>query len=233
MSWHVPDEQHPHPHEFFGDIILGLNDGIVTTLVFALSVAGASNAYGTVILTGFAEMLAGGVSMFLGAFMSAESRKEALEHQITIERLEIENEPEEEREELRQIYRAKGFTGTQLAGIVDHLTSDKERWLQSLIQDELLLRPDEFRSPWAVAAVVGASFVAGAFVPILPFLLHLRLAPAIAGILSVITLFATGAARSRYSHRSWGRSGAEMLLVGLIGAGAGLVIGKILSVHHL
>lgn len=44
MSWHVPDEWHRHPHEFLGDIILGLNGGIVTTLVFALSVAGASNA---------------------------------------------------------------------------------------------------------------------------------------------------------------------------------------------
>src|SRR5438270_4660505 len=100
-----------------GEVILGLNDGITTTLVFALSVAGASGRFGTVILAGVAEMLAGGVSMFLGGFMAAQSENEAIEHQIAVERHEIEIEPEEEREELTEIYRSKGFSGRQLAGI--------------------------------------------------------------------------------------------------------------------
>src|SRR5579884_3456254 len=104
MTWHMAEEQHHHPHEFIGDIILGLNDGITTTLVFALSVAGASGKAGTVVFAGLAEMFAGGVAMFLGGFMAAQSQKEATQHQINVERHEIENEPDEEREELRQIY---------------------------------------------------------------------------------------------------------------------------------
>ena len=232
MSRHIVEEQHRHPHEFIGDVLLGLNDGIATTLVFALSVAFASTTYSTVVLAGLAEMLAGGVSMFLGGFVSAQSEREAAEHQISVERHEIEHEPDEEREELRQIYRDKGFSGTQLKGIVDHLTSDKDRWLNSMIRDELLLNPGEFRSPWKVGLAVGVSFVGGAFVPVAPFLLGLWYAPAAAVVLSITALFLTGAARSRYSHRSWWRAGMEIVVIGLIGTGAGLIIGKLLSLHH-
>lgn len=224
-------ELHRHPHELLGDVLLGLNDGIATTLVFALSVAGASKTYHTVILAGLAEMFAGGVSMFLGGYVSAQSEREAAQHQISVEQDEIEHEPEEEREELRQIYREKGFSGTQLKNIVDHLTSDKDRWLNSMIRDELLLQPGQFRSPWKVAAAVGISFVMGAFVPVLPFLLYLQFAPLLAAVLSIAALFGTGAARSRYSHRSWLRSGSEMVLVGVIGTLAGVVIGRILAVR--
>jgi VIT1/CCC1 family predicted Fe2+/Mn2+ transporter len=232
MSWKI-EEQHAHPHELIGDVILGLNDGLVTTLVFALSVAGASGGYSTVVLAGLAEMFAGGVAMFLGAFKASQSQKEAAEHQIAVERREIEIEPEEERAELREIYRQKGFSGRQLTSIVDHLTSDKERWLNSLIRDELLLRPGEFVSPWRVALAVGVSFIGGAFVPVFPFLTGLPDAPLVAIALSLAVLFGTGAAQSRYSRRNWLRSGAEMVLIGVIGTAAGLAIGKLLAVHPL
>jgi vacuolar iron transporter family protein len=228
MSFHIAGEQHHHPHEALGDFVLGLNDGIVTTLVFALSVAGASGQYRTVIIAGLAEMLAGGVSMFLGGFLSGQSTVEAAQHQIDVERNEIEQEPEEEREELRRIYAEKGFEGQQLTGIVDHLTSNKDLWLDSLIRDELLLRPGQFRSPWQVAAVLGASFAIGALLPISPFLAELPNARVFAIVLSLVALFGTGAARSRFSDRSWLRSGVQMVLVGLIGTAAGLVIGRIL-----
>lgn len=231
MSWHIGEELHKHPYEMIGEVILGLNDGITTTLVFALGVAGASGRYQTVILAGVAEMLAGGVAMFLGGFMSAQSQKEAVEHQIAVERHEIEHEPDEEREEIRQIYQEKGFRGAQLARIVDHLTGNEERWLDTMIRDELMLRPGEFRDPWKVAVAVGLSFVVGALIPILPFLLRLPTAPAFAAFSSIAALFVTGAARSRYSHRTWLRSGAEMVLVGVIGTAAGLIIGRGLAGH--
>src|SRR5947209_7697724 len=226
MSWHIEAEQHQHPYELLGDIILGLNDGIVTTLVFALGVSGASASGHAVIIAGLAEMLAGGVSMFLGGYLSGQSENEATEHQISIERLEIESEPEEEREELLQIYREKGFSGRQLTTIVDHLTADKERWLNSMIRDELMIRPGELVSPWKKGATLGLSFALGAIVPVAPFLLHTPAVQLVSALFSLAVLFGTGAARSRYSHKTWLRSGTQMVVVGLIGAMAGLVIGK-------
>jgi VIT1/CCC1 family predicted Fe2+/Mn2+ transporter len=225
----MAEERHHHPHELLGDFILGLNDGVVTTLVFALGFSGASSKNSTVVVAGLAELLAGGVSMFLGGFLSGQSEKEAAEHQIAVERDEIEHEPEEEREELRRIYAEKGFSGTQLKTIVDHLTADKDRWLNSLIRDELLLRPDQLVNPWKVASALGASFAIGAFVPVAPFLFSISFAPVAATVLSSAALFGTGAARSRFSRRSWLRSGLQMVAVGLIGAIAGLIIGRLLA----
>jgi VIT1/CCC1 family predicted Fe2+/Mn2+ transporter len=210
---------------------LGLNDGVITTLVFALSVAGASGTNSTVVIAGLAEMFAGGVSMFLGGFLSGQSEKEAAEHQIAVERQEIESEPEEEKEELRQIYAEKGFEGRQLTRIVDYLTSDRERWLNTMIRDELMLKPGQFRNPWKIGAAIGLSFVLGAFIPVSPFIVHAPGPSALAAIMSILALFGTGAARSRYSRRTWYRSGANMVLAGLIGAAAGLVIGKVLSLR--
>jgi len=162
MSWHIGEEVHQHPYQLLGDVILGLNDGITTTLVFALSVAGASGKYGTVVLAGLAEMFAGGVAMFLGGSMAAQSENEAIEHQIAVERDEIEHEPEEERAELTEIYREKGFTEGQTTSIVEHLTSDTERWLNSMVRDELMIRPGHFVNPWRRGAALGFSFAAGA-----------------------------------------------------------------------
>jgi vacuolar iron transporter family protein len=229
MSWSFATEQHRHPHQLLGDILLGLNDGIATTLVFVLGVAGAAQSTHTVVLVGLAELLGGGVSMTLGGFVSAQSQKEAAEHQIDIERQEIEHEPEEERQELTDIYREKGFSGPQLSAIVEHLTSDKERWLNSLIRDELLLKPGEHTSPWKVAAALGLSFAAGALLPLFPFIFNLGADQLAATVISIVVLFVAGAGRSRYSHLTWTRSGANMIGVGLLSAGAGVVIGKILS----
>lgn len=229
MSRQAGDEQHAHPQDWIGHALLGLNDGITTTLVFALSVAGATPAFHTVILAGVAEMLAGGVAMFLGGFVSALSTLEAAEHQISVERHEIEHEPEEERAELTAIYQEKGFSGSQLTQIVDHLTSDKDRWLKSIIRDELLLQPERFTSPWQVASILGLSFMVGALIPLFPFFFHLRSASILAVVLSIGTLFGTGAARSRFSHRSWLASGLQMVLVGLAGTIAGVLIGTVLS----
>jgi VIT1/CCC1 family predicted Fe2+/Mn2+ transporter len=229
MSWSLESEQHRHPYPFLGDVILGLNDGIVTTLVFALGVSGAAGSNHAVVIAGLAEMLAGGVSMFLGGFLAGQSEKEAVEHQISVERHEIESEPEEEREELRQIYREKGFTEGQTASIVEHLTSDAERWLNSMVRDELMIRPGDFVSPLRRGAALGLSFAAGALVPIASFLLHVGDAPIASVVLSLLILFGTGAARSRFSHSSWMRSGGQLVLIGMIGTLAGLAIGRLLS----
>jgi VIT1/CCC1 family predicted Fe2+/Mn2+ transporter len=231
----VPDkldipEEHAHPSELIGEVILGLNDGIVTTLVFALSVAGASSgAYRAVVVAGLAEMLAGGVSMFLGGYTASRAVAEAYHYQVGIERHEIQQEPDEERAEVTRIYHDKGFRGPLLDAIVRHITADNERWLQVMVRDELGAPPDEGPSPWQSGLAVGLAFMLGALVPVLPFLLHLAQPRFVAAGLSIAALAVTGALRSRYSQKGVWRSAGEMIAVGFGGAGVGLVIGQVLS----
>lgn len=223
-------ERHTHPSDLLGSVILGLNDGIVTTLVFVLSVAQASgNTFRTTIIAGLAEMCAGGVSMFLGGYTAARAIREAYHYQVDVERQEIRQEPEEEREEVASMYRAKGFRGRLLDEIVGHVTSDPDRWLRVMVRDELGVPPEEGSKTWQAGLAVGLSFMVGALVPLLPFLLQLDIARPFAIILSVVVLVLTGAVRSRYSRKTWWMSAIEMVGIGLAGSAAGLLIGTVIS----
>lgn len=222
-------ERHAHPSDLIGSIILGLNDGIVTTLVFVLSVSAASGSSKTTIIAGLSEMLAGGVAMFLGGYTAARATKEAYQYQVEIERDEIRYEPEEERAELTAMYHDRGFRGALLDDIVLHVTSDPERWLKVMVRDELGASPEEGSPSWVVGSAIGLAFVVGALVPLVAFLASIPQARWFAICISVLALLLTGALRSRYSQRSWWVSAGEMVAVGAIGAAAGVLIGAGLS----
>src|SRR5689334_10724014 len=140
------NEQHPHGGDWLREIVFGLNDGLVTTLVFIMAVSAAASTHLVVIVLG--EVLAGGVSMALGGYLSARTEQEILAQRIATERYEVEHEPEEERSELRAIYRRKGFSGPLLDRVVSHLTANPERWHQAMVHDELGVVEDTHFHPW-------------------------------------------------------------------------------------
>jgi VIT1/CCC1 family predicted Fe2+/Mn2+ transporter len=210
-------------------MVLGLNDGIVTTLVFLLSVSAASGSMKDTVVAGLSELFAGGAAMFLGGFTAARATKEAYHYQVEVEREEIRVEPSEEQAEIVRMYRDKGFEGVLLGDIVRHVTSDPERWLKVMVRDELGKSPDDGPATWRVGASVGGAFMLGALVPLISFIIKLPDAQAIAIALSVLALVLTGAVRSRFSRKTWWASAGEMVVVGVCGSAAGIVIGALLS----
>src|SRR5437870_2551132 len=120
------NEQHPHRGDWLREIVFGLNDGLVTTLVFIMAVSQIAPARLLLIVLG--EVLAGGVSMALGGYLSARTARQILDQRIATERYEIEHEPEEERAELRAIYQSKGLSGPLLDRVVGYLTATNEPW---------------------------------------------------------------------------------------------------------
>jgi hypothetical protein len=139
-------EQHPHGGDWLREIVFGLNDGLVTTLVFIMAVSQIAPARLLLVVLG--EVLAGGISMALGGYLSARTARQILEQRIATERYEIEHEPEEERAELVSIYQNKGFTGPLLQHVVNHLTANKERWHRAMVHDELGVGEDTQVNPW-------------------------------------------------------------------------------------
>jgi VIT1/CCC1 family predicted Fe2+/Mn2+ transporter len=220
------DEQHPHGGGWLREIVFGLNDGLVTTLVFIMAVSAADPAHLLVIV--LSEVLAGGVSMALGGYLSARTEKEILEHRIATERYEIVHEPEEERAELRAIYRRKGIHGPLLERIVSHLTADEERWHRAMVHDELGVVEDSLIIPWMQGLRVGFSFVIGGLIPTLPVLFALPQARWWAYGLTAITALLLGAIKSRYTERGPLRAGLEFLAVVTLGTLAGVGLGLLL-----
>ncbi len=201
------------------DWILGSSDGLVGFLAFVAGVSASLPSQRSIILAGVAEMFAGGMSMGLGAYLGAKAEREYYERELGRERREIRDMPEEEREEIRQIYRRKGFEGEELEMVVHRITADKERWLKIMMHEELGFTQNVFVPPLRAGVGVGLSYVLGAAFPLAPyFLLERHTALLVSMALTFFVLFGVGAAKSRITYRAWWKSGAEMAGLGLAGA---------------
>jgi len=195
--------------------VFGINDGLISNVGLILGVAGAGTGNATILLAGIAGLLAGAFSMAAGEYISVRSQREMYEHQINLERAELAEYPEEEADELAQIYEAHGMDRAQARATAGEIISDPKRALDELTRTELGLNPGDLGSPWVAAGVSFFAFAVGATIPLAPFLFiagDRALNIAIAA--SAIGLFSAGAATSLFTGRSALRAGLRMLAIG-------------------
>lgn len=210
--------------------IFGINDGLISNLSLVIGVAGAAPEGGTVLLAGVAGLLAGAFSMAAGEYISMRSQRELFERQIEMERMELETNPEEEREELALIYRSKGIPKAEAERLADTIISDPAVALDTLVREELGLDPSELGSPWGAAAGSFVAFAVGAFVPVLPYLVVRGELTIIATIiLGAVALFAVGASLSLFTGRNPLYSGLRMLALATVAASATYAIGRLVG----
>lgn len=219
--------------QYIGDTVYGAIDGIVTTFAVVSGVAGASLSSGIVLILGFANLFADGLSMAVGNYLGTKSEVEYKDRERHREEWEVENLPEEEKEEVRQIYRRKGFTGELLEKAVDVITQDKKQWVDTMLLEELHIIPER-TSPFKAGAVTFVSFVVAGFVPLLSYVLSYSIpffadfAYPVAVVLTFATIFAVGSLRVFVTGKRWWTSGLEMLLVGGATAVVAYFIGYLL-----
>jgi VIT1/CCC1 family predicted Fe2+/Mn2+ transporter len=220
---HEPEEWHGGGIESIRNVIYGVNDGLTATLGVLAGVGGASANPRVVLIGGLSAMVASGVSMAGGAYLSSKSQREVYEGQLAREAAEIEAMPELERAELVKIYRSKGLTPSEAETIVGRITSDKKVWLETQAREELGLDVAQFENPTREGLVAGISTLVGGVIPVLGYLLGRVLIGAaanglaalvIAFIFSAAFLFGIGAARSLVTGKGAVKSGLEMLAVG-------------------
>jgi VIT1/CCC1 family predicted Fe2+/Mn2+ transporter len=207
--------------------VFGVNDGLVSNASLILGVAGAAASSHTLLLTGVAGLLAGAFSMAAGEYISMRSQREMFEHQIGLEREELEQYPQEEAAELALIYAAKGIPLAEAKKLADTLIADPVRALDTLAREELGLNPDELGSPWGAALSSFVSFALGAAVPLAPFLFGSG-TPALSWSvgLTAAALFGVGATLSLFTGRYALFGGLRMLLIGSAAGGATYLIGQ-------
>ncbi|MEI6564002.1 MAG: VIT1/CCC1 transporter family protein [bacterium] len=213
--------------------VLGANDGLVSILSLVMGVAGAVMDSHMILIAGLSGLLAGAISMALGEWLSVQSSRELYTRQLDIERQELIDSPEEEREELVLIYQAKGVAPEQARQVADHLLSDPVYALDTLSREELGVDPDELGgSAWVAAFTSFLLFAAGALIPIFPFFFtHGMKAVIWSGGLSAVGLFVIGAGITLVTGRSVWRSGFRQIAFGLTAAAVTYGIGRLLGVQ--
>lgn len=218
-------------HNYVGDFILGAVDGAVTTFAIVAGAAGANLSNGVVLVLGLANVLADGVSMAAGNYLKARSDLQLLERFRRMEEMHIDRIPQGEREEIRQIYAAKGFQGEVLDHIVQVITEDRQRWVDTMLTEEwgLQLQPP---SPWRAGLATLAAFVLSGLVPLLPTILLLSQDAAqtfvASSVLTAVAFFAIGVIRGRIVDRPPLAAGLETLLIGGSAALLAFTVGRLL-----
>jgi len=196
--------------------IFGVNDGLVSNLSLIMGIAAATTDPHLVVLAGVAGLLAGAFSMGAGEYISMRAQREVFEQLLALEKWELENEPQEELEELTQIYQSKGLPKELAAEVATILTKDPEVALATHAREELGLDPEQLGSPWGAAASSFITFSFGAFIPLVIFLFGTAGNGAViaSAILSGITLFVVGSLLSILTGKGFVKSGLRMLAVG-------------------
>ncbi len=226
-------------HSYLRDFIYGAIDGTVTTFAVVSGVAGASLSSGIVIILGIANLIGDGFSMAISNFLATRADQELRSMARRMEGQHIEKIPEGEREEVRQIFAAKGFKGEMLERAVRIITSDREQWIDTMLREELGLTV-EGSSPWKAAITTFIAFVLIGSLPLLAFLLRIFI-PAIqfnpfliSAVLTGAAFFTVGAFKSKFVGEKWYIAGFETLLAGSIAAAlafwAGAVLRKMISI---
>lgn len=215
--------------------VLGSSDGLTSNLSLVMGVAGASLQPHQILLTGFAGLLAGALSMAIGEWLSVQSARELYSRQIAVEREELEQAPEEEREELSLIYQAKGLDAAAANELAARIVADPATALDTLAREELGIDPSELGgSAWEAAIASFLLFAVGAIVPVISFAFLSGLAAVALSIgLSIIGLGLIGAGITLTTGAPlWKASGRQIIMgvaAALITFGLGRLVGGALG----
>jgi len=215
-------------HNYLRDWIYGGIDGSIATFAVITGVVGARLSAFVLIIMGMTTTLAEGFAMAAGNFLATRSEQHNIDHLEAIERRHIELAPEGEREEVRQIFAAKGFAGPDLDRAVELITSDKDRWIQTMLTEEYGL-PLQPRSEWMAALATLSAFIICGLAPLIPFLAGMERAFPISIVITAVVFFIIGSIKSRWSMIAWWRSGLSTLFVGGVAAALAYVVGVLLK----
>ena len=180
------------------EVVFGAQDGLISTLALVTAVAAAVTDKSTIVIAGLAGALAGMISMGTGTYLGSKAEREVFQAEIEKEAKELEENPAEEMAELVFLYHQQGLSYHEAREMAEHIASDKELWLRTLVEKELGIDPDLAVSPLKDALTMGGTFILAAMIPIIPyFFMGGNVAIGVSAGATLAALFALGLGKGR------------------------------------
>jgi len=225
-----PQPYEPHigeTRQYWRDIILGVNDGLVSMYLLVVGVVGGGLDNAQVLLTGLAGALAGAISMAAGEYLATKSQDEVLEAEMALERVHIKDHRDLEIGQLREMFSDMGIDDTDLEAVVAAFARSDEAMLNAMKALEFGFVESERRSPYRAMFVSGALFLVGSLPSVLPFIIFDSNTVAVvwASVLALGGLFAVGAIKARVTRNNWFTSGLENMMIAGVGGLLAWLIG--------
>jgi VIT1/CCC1 family predicted Fe2+/Mn2+ transporter len=230
-----PRYSRPDPHFTGGaavhDIIIGMSDGLTVPFALAAGLTAAVDSSFVVLVAGIAELAAGSIAMGLGGYLAARSDRDHYHAEQAREQRHIGVAPEAERAEVREILASFGLRDPTLESAVAAITENPRRWIDFMLRNELNLElPDPTRARQS-ALTIGASYVAGGVLPLLPYALGLPVTTALrwSAVLTLMALLAFGAVKGKLTAVDVRRAAAETAVVGSAAASAAYLLARLVN----
>ena len=216
----------PRPGRYLSDAVLGGIDGCVTTFAVVAGAVGAGFPTAVALVLGFANLVADGFSMAVSNYEAIDARRDLVDGLRRAEAWHIDRIPEGEREEIREIFRQKGFGGALLEQVVDTICSNRDLWIETMLAEEHGVEKD-ITHPLRSALATFAAFLAIGALPLLPLFAPLALVQqfVLSALIAAGVFFAIGMAKGVAYGRRPLRAGLRTLVNGSAAAALAFLVG--------
>lgn len=212
------------------DVILGMNDGMVTLVSFLGGLTGSALSHAAIVYSGVMTAIAGSLSMSIGGYLAARSQNDIFKREIDREKWEIDNVPDLERAEVYNLFLEFGLDEKEADHITERITANPLAWQRFMVREELGIHEESMERPFFGSIVLGGSFLFGALPPLLPYFFTQKIGVAFTWslIISCLVLMIAGWIKSRLSSEMPLKGAGEMLLLGGFAGATGLFLGTVL-----
>jgi VIT1/CCC1 family predicted Fe2+/Mn2+ transporter len=231
----MPQTPHVESHftasEAVRDIVIGMSDGLTVPFALAAGLSGAVASSHIIVTAGLAEVAAGAIAMGLGGYLAAKSDADHYESERQREIDEVSYMPEEERAEVRDVFRNYGLTDQEIAPILHRLAERPTDWINFMMRFELgIEKPDPKRALTSALTIAGA-YIAGGIIPLAPYMVlkGSGAALSLSVLVTIIALFAFGFCKGRFTGVKPWKAGMQTVFIGGLAAAAAFAIAKMVS----
>lgn len=221
-------ENHLSSSSFISDIVIGMSDGLTVPFALAAGVSSAVSNTHIVTTAGIAELVAGAISMGLGGYLAGKTELEHYESEYKTEAWEVDNLPEKEKDEVKEIFLDFGLSPETSQLATEELSKDKTKWIEFMMRLELGLdKPDPKRATKS-AANIGGSYIVGGIIPLLPYFFvdtpidGLK----ISAVVTLICLFIFGFFKSKATGQPVLSGALKVMIIGAVAAAAAFGVAK-------
>lgn len=221
-------EKHFTAGDTVRDVVIGMSDGLTVPFALAAGISGAIQSTHVVIAAGIAEVAAGSIAMGLGGFLAARGDSEHYESELRREQDEVVTRPDDERQEVRDVFLSYGVTPEAAEPAVEALASDPAKWVDFMMRFELGLEKPDPRRALRSAATIAAAYVAGGLIPLFPYFALSKIGEALqlSVVVTLIALGVFGFVKAGFTGTNRVRGAFQTVLVGGLAAAAAFGLAK-------
>jgi len=221
-------ERHFTASDTVRDIVIGMSDGLTVPFALAAGLSGAAVATRVVVTAGIAEISAGAIAMGLGGYLAARSDAEHYASERLREEHETQSVPEVETKEITVIFESYGINPEESAPVVTALRRNRRSWVDFMMRFELGLEKPEPKRARNSALTIGGAYIAGGFIPLLPYMLlgKLDVALRFSVMVTLLALLIFGFVKGRFTGVSPLRSALQTVVIGGLAATAAFLIAR-------